>query len=213
MSIRTYFENIAEAIREKLDTADSFSPSEMPDAIRSISGGGFVPSEYSEPLTKFFDTGIPIITSYTIECSFYASAYQNDGHIIGNMTQSQGYGFHLTTYSNRWYASNGSSEYNFAADSTNYPLYGKDILYRLENTGELFLNGISVGAHSMGTTGGRYALNTRGGGTSTNGLYKYKFFRVYDANNVLIHNIIFGTFANGTIKVAYDTITETITTY
>lgn len=37
MSIRNYFENIAEAIREKTGTTDTFTPSQMPDAIRAIS--------------------------------------------------------------------------------------------------------------------------------------------------------------------------------
>ncbi len=34
------FEDIADAIREKLDVATEWKPSEMPDAIRSIEGGG-----------------------------------------------------------------------------------------------------------------------------------------------------------------------------
>lgn len=40
MSIRTYFENIADAIREKTGEAVTYTPEEMPDAIRNISGGG-----------------------------------------------------------------------------------------------------------------------------------------------------------------------------
>jgi len=47
MSIRTYFENIADAIREKIKSADAYTPEEMPEAIRSIKTGGDLYTNYS----------------------------------------------------------------------------------------------------------------------------------------------------------------------
>lgn len=40
MSIRTYFENIADAIREKGGTSDALTPEEMPQAILDLPSGG-----------------------------------------------------------------------------------------------------------------------------------------------------------------------------
>lgn len=40
MSIRTYFENIADAIRQKAGTQDTYTPEEMPDAIANLPSGG-----------------------------------------------------------------------------------------------------------------------------------------------------------------------------
>ena len=39
-----YLSDIADAIREKLDTEDTYKPSEMANAIESISGGGITPT-------------------------------------------------------------------------------------------------------------------------------------------------------------------------
>lgn len=38
MSIKTLFEDIADAIREKSGSSDTYTPAEMPEAIRNISG-------------------------------------------------------------------------------------------------------------------------------------------------------------------------------
>lgn len=38
MSIKSLFEDIADAIREKSGSSDTYTPAEMPDAIRNISG-------------------------------------------------------------------------------------------------------------------------------------------------------------------------------
>lgn len=206
MSIRTHFEDIAEAIREKLQSTDTFTPSEMPGAIRSISGGGFVPAEYSKLADNVINLQIPIDTTSIIECAFYANSYVNDGHIIGNMSQSSGNGFHLTTYNNRWYASNGSSEFNFAA-SSDYPLYGVDIIYRLEGS-KVYMNGTEVATSNRGTNGTTYALNTRGSGVSTRNVYKYKYFKMWDGNGNLTHDISFGTVLDGALDVMYDAVTD-----
>lgn len=156
-----------------------------------VNGADYEPYTWSDYLTTYIDLGVNINASYTVECLFYANGYQNDGHIIGNMTRSLGDGFHLTTYSNRWYASNGSGEVNFAADGENYPLYGKEIVYRLEPDGKVYLNGTYVTTSTMGTLGTRYALNTRGGSISTSGLYKYNYFKIWDENDILIHDFRF----------------------
>lgn len=44
MGIRTYFENIADAIRQKTGTQDTYTPEEMPDAIVNIPSGGGLPT-------------------------------------------------------------------------------------------------------------------------------------------------------------------------
>ena len=43
-----YLTDIADAIRSKLDTEDTYKPSEMADAIDSISGGGITPTGTKE---------------------------------------------------------------------------------------------------------------------------------------------------------------------
>lgn len=43
MAINTYFQNIADAIREKTGETSLITPGDMPDEIRGISGGGVEP--------------------------------------------------------------------------------------------------------------------------------------------------------------------------
>jgi len=47
MSIKSLFEDIAEAIREKSGSSDTYTPTEMPEAIRNISGGGNLYTNYT----------------------------------------------------------------------------------------------------------------------------------------------------------------------
>ena len=55
-----YLSDIADAIREKLDTEDTYKPSEMANAIESISGGGITPTGTIE-ITQ---NGVVDVTNY-----------------------------------------------------------------------------------------------------------------------------------------------------
>lgn len=57
------YENIAEAIREQIGTSDTYKPSEMPDAIRSIAGGGGSSTAfcYAEAIRLANDTPYEVI--------------------------------------------------------------------------------------------------------------------------------------------------------
>lgn len=63
MSIRTYFEDIADAIREASGSSDTYTPSEMPDAIKNITPKIFnviynlVNSTSADSLTAQLSTG------------------------------------------------------------------------------------------------------------------------------------------------------------
>jgi hypothetical protein len=153
----------------------------------NVSGGGsgFVADEYSQFLNSVFDTNAPIESGNTIEVAFYANAYVNDGHIVGQSYNSSGSAFHLTTYSNRWYIG-GTSEANFAADS-DCPLSGADIVYRAK-TGEISMNGVikTTNFTMPNRSNNTYKLNTRGGAISTIDKYKYKYVKVYDSNDDLV---------------------------
>jgi len=154
-------------------------------------GGGFVVDEYSRLLIGIFDTESSIESGNTIEVAFYANSYVNDGHIVGQSYNSSGEAFHLTTYSNRWYVG-GIGEANFAADS-DCPLSGADIVYKAK-TGEIRMNGVvkTTSFTMPNQPSYTYKLNTRGGSVSTNGVYKYKYVKVYDSNNNLICHWEFG---------------------
>lgn len=63
MLSESYLEDIADAIRAKTGTQDTYTPGEMPEAIESISGGGITP------------TGtISITENGTVDVTQYASA-------------------------------------------------------------------------------------------------------------------------------------------
>lgn len=47
MSIKSLFEDIADAIREKSGSSDTYTPAEMPQAIANISGGGNLYTNYT----------------------------------------------------------------------------------------------------------------------------------------------------------------------
>lgn len=68
MSIRTYFENIADAIREKNDNVATVTPSQMPQAIRDISTG----------FNRLTSNDIENITPFTGGNSTYTISKIND---------------------------------------------------------------------------------------------------------------------------------------
>jgi hypothetical protein len=177
----------------------------------NVSGGGgeFVVDEYSRLLTGIFDTGSSFESGNTIEVAFYANSYVNDGHIVGQSYSASGNAFHLTTYSQSWYVG-GTYESNFAPDS-DCPLYGADIVYRAK-TGEVSMNGvIKATSFTMpNVPSDTYKLNTRGGSVSTNGVYKYKYVKVYDTNNDLICHWEFGhiQLGNFTLYIAHEKVND-----
>lgn len=213
MAIKDYFQAIADAIRLRGDTTGILTPSQMPDAILAIPGGdGFIESDYSEYLTSVFNTGINVNTNYTIEVAFYAKSYVNDGHIVGQNYTSSGSAFHLTTYSNRWYVGGNGTERNFAPDSTNYPLYGMDIVYRAK-TNSITMNGVeTLTSYSIGTYNANFCLNTRGGSVSTSGVYRYKYIKIWDEDNELLCEWVFGKLLD-TILIALDKVSGVYKVY
>lgn len=69
---RSYLEDIADSIRGKLGIADTYKPSEMSDAIDSISGGGITPtgtininSNGTHDVTQYASAAVNVPNSYT----------------------------------------------------------------------------------------------------------------------------------------------------
>lgn len=69
---RSYLEDIADSIRGKLGVADTYKPSEMSDAIDSISGGGITPtgtininSNGSHDVTQYATAAVNVPNSYS----------------------------------------------------------------------------------------------------------------------------------------------------
>lgn len=69
---RSYLEDIADSIRGKLGVADTYKPSEMSDAIDSISGGGITPtgtininSNGSHDVTQYASAAVAVPNSYS----------------------------------------------------------------------------------------------------------------------------------------------------
>ena len=162
-----------------------------PITVNVESGASFIPDDYSQYLYAIFDTEIVFNSSYRIEVAFYADSYVNDGHIVGQSYSSSGTAFHLTTYNNRWFIG-GTNEASFGVDS-DCPLYGEMIVYSAK-TGSVSMNGVVKSTNfTMPTrTADTYKLNTRGGSISTTGKYKYKYVKIFDANETLLCNWEFG---------------------
>lgn len=69
---RSYLEDIADSIRGKLGVADTYKPSEMSDAIDSISGGGITPtgtinisSNGTHDVTQYATAAVAVPNSYS----------------------------------------------------------------------------------------------------------------------------------------------------
>lgn len=69
---RSYLEDIADSIRGKLGVADTYKPSEMSDAIDSISGGGITPTgtinisaNGTHDVTQYASAAVAVPNSYT----------------------------------------------------------------------------------------------------------------------------------------------------
>lgn len=69
---RSYLEDIADSIRAKLGVADTYKPSEMSDAIDSISGGGITPtgtininSNGTHDVTQYASAAVAVPNSYS----------------------------------------------------------------------------------------------------------------------------------------------------
>lgn len=84
MSIRTYFGNIADAIRQKTGTQDTYTPEEMPDAIINIPSGGHsqeIPFfSYLKFLTNYINLflGDPLVgNTFTVVNKKLSSVYVN----------------------------------------------------------------------------------------------------------------------------------------
>lgn len=157
----------------------------------SVESSHFIVDDYSQYLDRIFDSEIEFNSSYRIEVAFYADSYVNDGHIVGQSYNGSGSAFHLTTYNQRWFIG-GTQESSFNADS-DCPLYGSLIVYSAK-TGAVSMNGVIKSTNfTMPTRAGNtYKLNTRGGSISTTGVYKYKYVKIFDSNEVLVCNWEFG---------------------
>lgn len=68
MSIRTYFENIASAIKTKNPNVTTVTPANMPDAILNIPSGGSLPENVKKYIDDYWTT----------------KAYEYSGNVYGN---------------------------------------------------------------------------------------------------------------------------------
>ena len=158
--------------------------------------------EYSDVLTTGLSLDVLVDTTHTIECCFYALGYVNDGHVMGTTTGNHR-NFHLTTYNNMWYFEGDVGK----ADNQLYPVAGgMDITFRQEGD-TAYMNGNSVGSIGLVAGGTFYALAQRGS-TMTGNNYKYKYVKIWDANDNLIHDFRF--MAN---KTMIDLVTLNTKTY
>lgn len=71
MSIRSYFENIADAIREVSGSSDTYTPAEMPDAIRNITPA--TPHNFQITVTGGYNGGATITVKYDGNSVFTAT--------------------------------------------------------------------------------------------------------------------------------------------
>lgn len=92
MSIRTYFENIADAIREVSGSSDTYTPAEMPDAIKNITP--VTPHNFQITVTGGYNGGAIITVKYDGNSVFTATgnspynlAYNPSG---GSFTDANG---------------------------------------------------------------------------------------------------------------------------
>ena len=158
--------------------------------------------EYSDVLTTGLSLDVLVNTTYTIECCFYALGYVNDGHVMGTTTGNHR-NFHLTTYNNMWYFEGDVGK----SDNQLYPVAGgMDITFRQEGD-TAYMNGNSVGSIGLVDGGTSYALAQRGSAMTGNN-YKYKYVKIWDANDNLIHDFRF--MAN---KTMIDLVTLNTKTY
>ena len=123
MSIRTYFENIADALRQKTGTQNTYTPEEMPDAIINIPSGGSIDL-----------TNIKIIG---LLCSKKRSAITTGYTQVGSLRLSDGSNyFNFTNISGRSASELGGYTTNsneFAANVFNNSTANKGILNLYNN--------------------------------------------------------------------------------
>ena len=158
--------------------------------------------EYSDILTTGLSLDVVPNVNYTIECCFYASQYINDGHVCGT-TSGNHRNFHVTTYNNMWYFEGDVGKANNSAYSVDG---GMDITFRCEGT-TAYMNGYNLGTIGRVDGGTSYALAQRGSAITGNN-YKYKYFKIWDENDNLIHDFRF--MAN---KTMIDLVTLNTKTY
>lgn len=85
MSIKSLFEDIADAIREKSGSSDTYTPAEMPEAIRNISGGGGTVTELQGIRTNYLQGAF-------IDSRFVYTPQDTIKIYIKNMASPRAYG-------------------------------------------------------------------------------------------------------------------------
>ena len=168
MSIKSIFQDIADAIKEKDTSISSLTPSQMPDAIRGISGGiTKVYDDYAQVTSDYIDLPFYINADYKITYTFKLDSYVSDQHALGSTGGSTR--LHLTQYNNIWYTSSGSSEVNF----TGYGLTDKHTFVNNDN-GSNYMDGDIVSSYTPITlSSARLQLGRRVSGTMTGRIYEF----------------------------------------
>lgn len=168
MSIKSLFQNIATAIKEKDTSIVSLTPVQMPDAIRGISGGLTKEYfDYAQFTNSYIDLPYYINADYKITYTFKLDSYVSDQHALGS---TGGYiRLHLTQYNNCWYTSSGDTEVNF----NGYGLTDKHTFINNDN-GSNYMDGDVVSSYTPTTLStAQLQLGRRGSGTMTGRIYEF----------------------------------------
>lgn len=138
MAIKTYFQNIADAIRAKGGTVATLTPAEMPQAIADLPSGGGGDFTPVEPLASDYKDG------YVDGSQWYISAnsnYRTDVYEIETpyntsyvLTVQQGYNIVRAAFFSRnpleaTSTMYGNQQTNYSGSGTKDYLVGKEMVY------------------------------------------------------------------------------------
>lgn len=158
---------------------------------------------------KFNGNGIvlpwAINADHKLEVVFYESTYVNDGSIIGNSFNAQL--SHLTTYSNIYYCSSGTSETNFGSWSS-----GEHTFIENNGNGKNEFDGIEVTNFNPTTDNNVFRTLGCRARTDSNVYYGYiKSYKIYSiSSGVLLHHLKPATIFNSAIGVNQDCFIDVV---
>lgn len=184
MSIKNLFQDIADAIREASGNADLYTPSEMPDAIRNISGGGDVPLI---PTTNIVNSGTENVTKgYTVSLADYnqlvilkqskatasnSYSYNLNGRkplYTGNSKNYGSYAFYIGEFNSITEVTSNSTGANWNNQSVFISIYPFTFNSMIENHYEANRVTAYSYTHTASKTETLYAYISKGGSGSYN---------------------------------------------
>ena len=199
----SYLENIADAIREKTGTSDSYKPSEMADAILTISGGGatnFVTGTFTVGATggqvesvtiPYTGSGYPQMLVIVVEGGAYNSAitpwYSSlVRYAVGQWTFTKSVMTSTPTYTTSGAANQGVTTWIYKNSTSTATTYSRSSAMNTNVLTSSSTDATGAGATCVRFKGNGKTLSyyTANGSSSTYGLLPsttYRYYAVYSS--------------------------------